>query len=260
MAATLIADKYNISEFGSETRIPDNDIARLMYYMNCVCVVLEINENSALTDYKNYDVLDNDQAKLVYALALAFQPALLIQAGVFIVDSTLLDGDYTNQFFEITNEKIGFHVNQELMIGGKTVRVKKLMACNNKWLSSYYFNPIDRIKMRLNSGLPIKPVVNTYNQNASYISTQEIVRIETIPIIRKKFEMDPIYITCERCGKNITTHTEKKFNCLACCCFIFFPALYCLVQLCKGKNLLCCDVHHSCPKCGKYLGGYEACD
>ena len=260
MAATLVADKLYVSEFGTAAQVPNNDIAKLMYYMNCVCTVLDHEEKSFLTDYKNYDDLNNEQAKLVYGLALIFQPALLIQAGVFIVDSKLLDGEFNNQFYEITNEKIGFHVNQEVMIGGKVVRVKKLMACNNIWLSNNYYNPIDRIKMRLNSGLPIKPVVNRNDQNVSILSTQEIIQVHTIPIIRKKFEMEPIYITCEYCGKNITTHTEKKFSCLACCCFMFFPALYCFVQFCKGKNLLCCNVLHSCPKCGRYLGEYKACD
>ena len=37
-----------------------------------------------------------------------------------------------NQFYEITNERIGIHINNQIVIGGRTVRVMKFMV-EEKW-------------------------------------------------------------------------------------------------------------------------------
>ncbi len=54
--------------------------------------------------------------------------------------------DSNNQFYRIEDERIGIHVSQELIIGGSSVKVLKLMACNDTWLSRNYFNPIKEIE------------------------------------------------------------------------------------------------------------------
>ena len=46
-----------------------------------------------------------------------------------------------NQFYQITDERIGMVVNNEFLIGGRTVKVLKVMACNLNWLKKYYFTP-----------------------------------------------------------------------------------------------------------------------
>ena len=51
MEVTLVADKLNISGFGSTTQVPNNDIAKLMYYIDCVCTVIDYKKDSFLTDY-----------------------------------------------------------------------------------------------------------------------------------------------------------------------------------------------------------------
>ena len=141
MSATLAMKNVKVRTFGEKTTVPNHEIARLMYYLNCVYSVIEYDDNT-LTDYKNYDGLTGEEMLAVYAIAKIFHPSIFINAGIFIVDQKLLFGD-ANKFYEITDETIGVHVNREIMIGGKAIKVLKLMVCSDKWLSDNYFQPIN---------------------------------------------------------------------------------------------------------------------
>jgi len=132
-----------VRAFGTTTTVPNNSIALLMYYLNCVATVIDVDDRR-LTDYQNFDELSGEELVTVYALAKVFHPSIFINAGIFIVDPKLLFNT-SNQFYEITDETIGFHVNTEIMIGGKVKKAWKLMACNNKWLSENYFMPIQEL-------------------------------------------------------------------------------------------------------------------
>ena len=93
-----------------------------MYYLHCVTVVIDYERDNILTDYKNYNDLTKYQKEAVYNFALLLDPKLFISAGIFIVDSKLLPDDSDNQFYKITDERIGFHINQNFMIGGKNCK------------------------------------------------------------------------------------------------------------------------------------------
>ena len=56
------------------------------------------------------------------------------------MDNTLLEIiKLKNNLMMILNRLIfTSDVNQEISIGGRTVKVLKLMACNRNWLSSFY--------------------------------------------------------------------------------------------------------------------------
>ena len=59
MQANLRCGKIHIKENTKKTIVPDNDIARLMYYLNCVFTVLKYNGFSRYTDYKNYEEISD---------------------------------------------------------------------------------------------------------------------------------------------------------------------------------------------------------
>ena len=143
MSATLGMKNITVRAFGTSTTVPNNAIAKLMYYLDCVAAVIDY-EDRTLTDYQNYNELSGEQLVEVYWIAKLLNPSIFINAGIFIVDQKLLF-DKTNQFYEITDETIGAHVNSEIMIGGKVVKVLKLMACNDTWLSNNYYKPINEI-------------------------------------------------------------------------------------------------------------------
>ena len=73
MNATLGTNKLKIENFGESTTVPNNDFAKLMYYLDCVSTVIQYNDNT-LTDYKNYNELNIEEIAAVYALATVLEP------------------------------------------------------------------------------------------------------------------------------------------------------------------------------------------
>ena len=130
-----------VQTFGERTSVPDDDVAKLMYYLSCVDTVINYNEIDRLSDYENYDLLSVDSLTELFKLVLLFNPEIFIEAGIFILDENLLIYGMDNQFYQITDERIGIHVNNEIMIGGRTVKVLKVMACNESWLIRNYYRP-----------------------------------------------------------------------------------------------------------------------
>ena len=113
-----------------------------MYYLKCIFTVIQYYESNKLSDYQNYYYLTEDEKKTVLALATSFDPKIFLEAKIFVLDNGLLTGNFGNEFFQITDEKVGVHVNQEIMIGGRSVKVLKIMAVKASWLQNTYYNPL----------------------------------------------------------------------------------------------------------------------
>ena len=89
----------------------------------------------------------------------------MVEVGVFILDENI---DKGNRFYEITNEEMGLHVNEELLIGGVRVQVLKLMVFKKIWLIRNYLNPYESLTRRNQHVL-----INTYNTNRVYSRRQD---------------------------------------------------------------------------------------
>ena len=262
MSATLGVNKLKIEAYGTKTTVPDNNIAKLMYYLDCVLIVIEYDRNSKLTDYQHYYNLNNEEKKAVVQLAILFNPKLFIDEGIFVVNSDLLPDSLGNKFYKITDETIGVHVNQQVMIGGRAVKVLNIMACNSSWLNRNYFIPLERIRNEIrNRSLPTQQ--NYLNSETRVIPyNQPIVVNQYTPAIIRTYEFgtNPITITCPFCKIPITTETECEFNCCSCClCLLVGCLFFMCIQLCRGKSICCNDIIHRCPNCRRYLGKYSSC-
>ena len=142
MSGNYNFNRMHVQEMDMEiVDIPDDDVAKLMYYLSCVDTVINYQGIDRLSDYQNYDSLSVDELTLLFKLVLIFNPKYFVEKGVFIIDENLLPDNLSNQFYKITDERIGIHVNNEIFIGGRTVNVLKVMACNEDWLIQYYFTP-----------------------------------------------------------------------------------------------------------------------
>ena len=147
--------RLQVRSIGVTVTIPDDDVARLMYYLSCVGTVIEHdNENDILTDYENYDLLDVNQLTLLLTLVTLFEPTIFIKGGVFILDPSLVPEGSSNEFYQITDERINFHFNDEIMIGGKTRKILRVMACTISWLKRFYYNPMKNIMSLAEKPLP----------------------------------------------------------------------------------------------------------
>ena len=85
MSATLAMKNIKIRAFGSTTTVPKNAIAKIMYYLHCVSVVIDYHDLK-LTNYKNYDEIKAAKLLEIYVMAKLLNPALFIEKGIFIVD------------------------------------------------------------------------------------------------------------------------------------------------------------------------------
>ena len=151
MSATLGINHLSVKKTGVKVEVPNNNLARLMYYLSCIFTVIQYNENNNLSDYTHYYNLNEEEKKTVLTLAGIFNPKIFLEATIFILDNGALTGDFGNEFFKITDERIGVHVNQAIMIGGRSVKVLNIMACKNSWLDKNYYTPLRGLYNELNN-------------------------------------------------------------------------------------------------------------
>ena len=50
----LNQEEYGVKKTGTTVTIPNNSVAKLMYYLNSVCSLIPINESGNLNKLKNY--------------------------------------------------------------------------------------------------------------------------------------------------------------------------------------------------------------
>ncbi|CAF4245016.1 unnamed protein product, partial [Adineta steineri] len=90
---------YGIRETGTTTSVPNNDIARCMYYLKCVCAVIDCNDANILryTNYNNYWILSDSEDEIVYKLCLTLSPDEFEDKVFF--ESDAMCGSSGNNFF-----------------------------------------------------------------------------------------------------------------------------------------------------------------
>ena len=142
MSLTMGYQSLGVKLTGSTTTVPDNDLAKLMYYLDCVFAVIRYDNADRFTDYKNYYLLSTAEEQTVLGLAALFNPKIMSDLSLFLIGSRFVPSG-GNQFYEVTNDKIGLHINSEVIIGGVSRKVLKVMGCTEEFLKSNYYNPIE---------------------------------------------------------------------------------------------------------------------
>ena len=150
LAINLDYNSLRMEGYGNHTTVPRNDLATLMYYLHCICAVIQYDEPNKLTNYQRYYDLNKEEENAVYALAKVLNPKIFIDAKVIVINPNLVPQGYSNEFYRITDDRVGFHVNQEIVIGERVVRVLKIMACKDSWLNTNYYEPLERLSYRYN--------------------------------------------------------------------------------------------------------------
>jgi hypothetical protein len=187
-----------------------------------------------------------------------------MQIFLLLVQDLLPDSS-GNKFYKITDERIGVHVSQQVMIGGRAVKVLNIMACNSSWINRNYITPLERITNEIkNRSLQTQqnyPAINSEQRVITYSNRQVVVNQSTPTIIgTSEFGTSPISLNCPFCYRPITTDTECECNGCSCClCLLTCCICYMCIQSCRGKSVCCCDYTHKCPNCGHFLGKYSSC-
>jgi hypothetical protein len=127
--------------------VPDDDVARLMYYLHCVTVGVRlfILDND-LIDYTNYWRLSPARRARVFETALQLRPDEFMDKVIFRCD----DNEFTesNSFCEISVACDIVSVQQNVIIAGQAQDVSHIMLFKSQWLDYYYTRPIERAILR----------------------------------------------------------------------------------------------------------------
>ena len=145
MSAHLVSNRVRIIDQSETTTVSFNPKARLMYYLYCVSRVLRTDNLEKYTDYKNFENTPDSEIDEILDLARIFNPKAMVEAGVFKLEENI---DAGNKFLKITNEQTGIHADQEIFIGGITVRVLQLMLFKMTWLQRNYLEPYEKLSRR----------------------------------------------------------------------------------------------------------------
>jgi hypothetical protein len=149
--AYLQHNQYGIKDVSQTINVPNNDVARLMYYLNSVCYTIEYNDNniSRYRNCSNWSLLSNEEIRLLVVLCYTLSPDIFDNKVFFQSDA--LCGNSSNKFFEINQVRTQLLAVQSIAIAGRTYRVNKIMTYKMSWMQYYYLNPMKNLAQRLNN-------------------------------------------------------------------------------------------------------------
>jgi len=146
--AALISERVGIKDISRTVTVPNNPKAKLMYYLNSVAVVIDLNSPNLnrLRNYRNYYSLNDAETDALLALVLLFSPDGLIGKVFFPSEDC---GGSSNQFFELSAVSNMLAVADNIVIGGERKRVAKIMFFQRSWMENNYIAPIRSFQSRL---------------------------------------------------------------------------------------------------------------
>lgn len=155
--AAIIGERQEVGvrNIGTTATIPANPKAKLMYYLDCVATLIELdNPNlNRLRNFQNYLLLNDAETDALLTLVVLLSPDELIGKIFFPKE----DLPSNNEFYELSAVSHMFAVSDNMVIGGKRTRVAKIMYFKRRWLQNFYITPIMSFQGRLERiarGLP----------------------------------------------------------------------------------------------------------
>ena len=142
MAAFLGKTEIRVKKTGEKCTVPNNDIAKLMYYFDCVCICIEGDSTPTLRrlrDFNNYESLTINERAQLLAICLTISPDKLI--GSVFFPSEDIEGS-TNTFLQLSEVSTKFVVAESFVVGGQSKKVKKIMLFKMRWIESNFIEPL----------------------------------------------------------------------------------------------------------------------
>ena len=154
--AAFVGERIGIKDTTVTVTVPNNATAKLMYYLDCVATVLKLENPNLrrLKNYQNYNSLTDAEIDALLALVILFSPDELLGKVFFPSEDC---GGHTNQFFELSAVSHMLAVSDNILIGGESKRVAKVMLFEMSWMDTNYFTPLKSFEGRLQRmprGLP----------------------------------------------------------------------------------------------------------
>ena len=154
--AALIGERVGIKDTSRSVTVPANPKAKLMYYLDCVATVIQLdNPNlTRLRNFSSYYSLNDEETDALLVLIVLLSPDKLIGKVFFHSEDC---GGRSNQFFELNAVTHMLAVADNVLIGGESKRVAKIMFYQRSWMENNYIAPFRSFEsrlQRLSRGLP----------------------------------------------------------------------------------------------------------
>lgn len=126
------------------TDIPNHPKAKLMYYLNCMCDVLKLDQTEhnikRFTDYKKYYLLSDEETAAMVLLCTLLDPVTLNDVCIFHDEDAC--GNFQNEFFKIEANRTRIAATRSVMVGNVQVAIKKFMCYKMIWIEESYIEPL----------------------------------------------------------------------------------------------------------------------
>lgn len=155
MALAFGKDQIEVKKTGQRITVADNDIAKLMYYLQCVCTTIECNDEPEIrrfTNHSNWRSLSVDEQRQLVLFCYTFSPDMF-EGKVFFQNDALCM-DCSNEFYEISQISNQLVAAQSIIIAGRTRRVNNIMAYKMSWMRNNYLEPMRRQAQRFGKKKP----------------------------------------------------------------------------------------------------------
>ncbi|CAF3451384.1 unnamed protein product [Rotaria socialis] len=163
--AFLNLNSFDVSCSSTQVQVPDNSIAKLMYYLDCLCTLVEYDESALnrLRDFRNYDDLSEAEIRLLYVTCVTLDPDDFIGKILFEDQDGDLCGASLNRMFDIGNVRRSLVVADSIVLAGRTRQVTKVMVYRPEWLNKFYTRPIAQLTAILNRERQQQAIHNLLN-------------------------------------------------------------------------------------------------
>ena len=146
MAAHMQRLQVHVKPTGVSTTVPNDPIAKLMYYFHCVCSCVEPDSSDTirrLRDYANYHRLTSEERAQLLVMCLALSPDKLIGTIFHPTDDC---GGSSNEFLELSAIKTDLVVTDSLLVGGQRKKIQSIMLFKKSWMENNYIEPLRSIQ------------------------------------------------------------------------------------------------------------------
>ncbi len=147
--AFIQRNQFGFKDVGHKVTVPNNDVAKLMYYFSCVCSAIECDmtpQMRRLANYSNYANISIQEVRQLLALCYTFSPDVFDDKVFFQSDA--LCGNSSNKFYEISQVSNQLLAVSSIIIAGQTRRVNQIMTYKMSWMEKNYVEPMLRLVRR----------------------------------------------------------------------------------------------------------------
>ncbi|KIJ26653.1 hypothetical protein M422DRAFT_38139 [Sphaerobolus stellatus SS14] len=144
--ATAASFSATATSTGVSTTVPNDDLARIMYYLNCVTVGVGVDIlMDDLVEYKNYRTLSAARRVVVFNTAKELSPDELIDKLIFRDDEKEMTKTTRNSFWTIEAACDIVSLQRDILIAGQIRNATKVMFFQTSWLEDNYIKPMQRL-------------------------------------------------------------------------------------------------------------------